>query len=109
MTPTKSTYNDLQKKAIEASARRTEINTSDWTPLVEKQDIVNSPAHYTQGKIEVIDFILDQEMDYLTASAMKYLCRHAHKHKGDGQIEDLRKARWFIEKNIEQKLKEDNL
>ena len=70
-------------------------------------DNVN-PSHYRQGKIEVIDFILDQKMDYLTASAMKYLCRHAHKHAGDGQIDDLRKARWFIEKLIEHKLGEDN-
>ena len=68
-------------------------------------DNVN-PSHYRQGKIEVIDFILDQKMDYLTASSMKYLCRHAHKHAGDGQIDDLRKARWFIEKLIEHKLGE---
>ena len=71
------------------------------------KDKIN-PSHYKQGKIEVIDFILDQQMDYLTASAMKYICRHAHKHgqEGDGQIDDLRKARWFIEKLIEHKLGE---
>ena len=70
-------------------------------------DNVN-PKHYKQGKIEVIDFILDQKLDYLTASAMKYLCRWQHKHdKGsNGQIDDLRKARWFIEKLIEQQLEE---
>ena len=39
-------------------------------------------------------------MDYLTASAMKYLCRHSHKHKGEGQIEDLRKSRFYIDKLI---------
>ena len=68
----------------------------------KNKDIINSPLHYTQGKIEVIDFIIDQKMDYLTASATKYLCRHSHKHKGEGQIDDLRKARFFIEKRIEQ-------
>ena len=74
------------------------------------KDKIN-PNHYQKGKIQVIDFILDQEMDYLTASAMKYICRHNHKHDGDGQIDDLRKARWFIEKLIEHKLKipENNL
>ena len=72
------------------------------------KDIVNSPAHYTKGKIEVIDFIIDQKMDYLTASAIKYLCRHAHKHTGDGQIDDLRKARFFIEKQIEQLMNQDD-
>ena len=69
-----------------------------------------NPSHYRKGKIEVIDFILDQKMDYLTASAMKYICRHNHKHgeDGDGQIDDLRKARWFIEKLIDHKLGERN-
>ena len=69
--------------------------------MVEEPDNIN-PSHYKQGQIEVIDFIIDQRMDYLTASAMKYLCRHLHKHDtGEGKIEDLRKARWFIEKLID--------
>ena len=66
-----------------------------------ESDIVNNPSHYTQGKIEVIDFIIDQDMDYLTASALKYLCRYKHKHVGEGQIEDLRKARFYIDKLID--------
>jgi len=68
-----------------------------------------SPDYYRVGKrIEVIDFIIDQQMDYLTASAVKYLCRWQHKHLGDrgGQIEDLRKARFFIEKQIEEQMKD---
>ena len=72
--------------------------------MSDRPDNVN-PSHYQTGKIEVIDFIIDQNMNYLTASACKYLCRWEHKHKGDGQIEDLRKARFFIEKQIEELLK----
>ena len=67
--------------------------------MAEETDNIN-PSHYKQGEIEVIDFILDQKMDYLAASAIKYLCRYNHKHMGEGQIDDLRKARWFIEKLI---------
>ena len=66
-----------------------------------------NPQHYRQGEIEVIDFILDQKMDYLTASVQKYLSRWRFK---DG-ICDLRKARWFLDKLIEQQLEnseEDN-
>ena len=66
-----------------------------------ENDIVNNPSHYTLGKIEVIDFIIDQNMHYLTASALKYLCRYKHKHVGEGQIEDLRKARFYIDKLID--------
>jgi hypothetical protein len=69
-----------------------------------------NPQHYQQGKIQVIDFILDQKMSYLIASATKYLCRYPHKHKaGEGRLDDLRKARWFIEKQIEEILKEENI
>jgi hypothetical protein len=71
-------------------------------------DSIN-PLHYKQGKIEVIDFILDQEMSYLIASATKYLCRFPHKHVGEGGLDDLRKARWFIEKQIEEILKEEDI
>ena len=68
-----------------------------------------SPDYYKVGKrIEVIDFIIDQKMGYLTASAEKYLCRWQHKHRGNisGQIEDLRKARFFIDKEIEEQMKD---
>ena len=59
-----------------------------------------NPQHYRQGDIEVIDFILDQKMDYLTANVQKYIARWRFK---DG-IEDLRKARWFLDKLIEQQV-----
>lgn len=71
-------------------------------------DSIN-PQHYKQGNIEVIDFILDQKMSYLIASACKYLCRFPHKHVGEGGLDDLRKARWFIEKQIEEILKEEDI
>ena len=57
-----------------------------------------NPPHYKQGKIEVIDFILDQKMDYLTANVQKYLSRWRFK---DG-VCDLKKAKWFLDKLIEQ-------
>jgi len=60
-----------------------------------------NPDYYQQGEIEVIDFILDQKMDYLTASVQKYLARWRFKNG----IDDLRKARWFLDKLIEQQVK----
>ena len=59
-----------------------------------------NPDHYQQGEIEVIDFILDQKMDYLTARVQKYLARWRFKNG----IDDLRKARWFLDKLIEQQV-----
>ena len=59
-----------------------------------------NPDHYQQGEIEVIDFILDQKMDYLTANVQKYIARWRFKNG----IDDLRKARWFLDKLIEQQM-----
>ena len=60
-----------------------------------------NPNHYKQGEIEVIDFIIDQKMDYLTANVQKYIARWRFK---DGLC-DLKKARWFLDKLIEQEEK----
>ena len=36
-------------------------------------DKVNHPSHYTSGKIEVIDFIEDQNFNYHRGNAIKYI------------------------------------
>ena len=65
-------------------------------------DNINSLSHYTQGNIEVIVFILDQKMNYLQGNVVKYVCRYKHKGK---PLEDLKKARWYIDKLIEEETK----
>lgn len=57
-------------------------------------DDIKSPSHYTQGKIEVIDFILDQKFNYCEGNVVKYICRY--KHKGTPE-KDLLKARQYID------------
>ena len=56
-----------------------------------------NPSHYTQGNIQTIDCILDQQMDYMTATITKYISRWRFK---DG-VCDLKKAQWFLNKLIE--------
>ena len=63
-------------------------------------DPINHPAHYTMGKIEVIDFIEDQKLPYHLGNVVKYLCRAAHKGK---ELEDLKKAAWYLDRYIKQK------
>ena len=63
-------------------------------------DPVSHPAHYTSGKIEVIDFIEDQKLPYHLGNAMKYICR-AGKKDPTKTTEDLRKAAWYINRYID--------
>ena len=62
-------------------------------------DSVNHPAHYTQGKIECIDFIADKKLNFARGNAVKYIVRAGLKDPSK-EIEDLRKAIFYIEYEI---------
>lgn len=64
-----------------------------------KADVVNHPSHYTDGKIEVIDFIEDKKLNFHRGNAVKYIAR-AGKKNPEKEIEDLEKARWYIDREI---------
>lgn len=61
---------------------------------------VNHPAHYTDGKIEVIDFIEDKNLGFHLGNAVKYISRAGKKDPAK-TIEDLKKAIWYIERKIQ--------
>ena len=67
---------------------------------------VNHPSHYNNGKIEVIEYIEDQNLGFCLGNAIKYISRAGSKQDFEGQdqttktIEDLRKAIWYIERRI---------
>ena len=67
------------------------------------KDNIN-PDHYKQGKIEVIEFILDQKFNYLEGNVVKYLSRYKFKNG----IEDLNKARWYLDLLTEEYDSENN-
>lgn len=58
---------------------------------------IKKPARYNKrGKLECWDVILDQEMDFLEGNVLKYLWRYKEKNG----IEDLKKARVYLDKLI---------
>ncbi len=63
-------------------------------------DAVNHPAHYTDGKIEVIDFIEDKQLDFCLGNSVKYIAR-AGKKDPSKIIEDLKKAQWYLNRKIQ--------
>jgi hypothetical protein len=62
-------------------------------------DPVSRPAHYTTGKIEVIDFIEDKGLPYHLGNVVKYVCR-AGKKDPTKTVEDLKKAQWYLSRYI---------
>jgi hypothetical protein len=70
----------------------------------KKEDNVNHPSHYTQGAIECIDAIKEATKGLLgieavcTANIIKYVWRWKFKNG----VEDLRKARWYLDRLIDE-------
>jgi hypothetical protein len=62
-----------------------------------KEDLVNSPAHYTAGGIETIDFIEAKNLGYHLGNAVKYISRAGHK---GNTLQDLEKAQWYLTREI---------
>ena len=66
---------------------------------------VTHPSHYTSGKIEVIDFITDQDLDFCLGNVIKYISR-AGKKTEEGKtlfekgLEDLKKAQFYLNYEI---------
>ena len=69
--------------------------------MEKKYDVVKKPKGYNQGNIEVWDFIIDQKLDYLEGNIVKYVCRYKHKNG----LEDLNKAKAYLDKLIKEKIK----
>jgi hypothetical protein len=63
-------------------------------------DNVNHPRHYNAGKIEVIEAIEDWQLGFHLGNAVKYIAR-AGKKDPARTIEDLEKAIWYCQRQIE--------
>ncbi len=93
-------YSKVPKKkevAVEPVAQTIEEPEVKVVEVPKNEDVINHPSHYTRGKIEVIDFIEDQQLPYHLGNVIKYIARAGY--KGD-KLEDLKKARWYLDRYI---------
>ena len=67
-----------------------------------EHDAVNHPSHYTTGGIECIDCIKsalgENFMGFLIGNVIKY----AYRYRNKNGLEDLKKARWYLERAIKE-------
>lgn len=68
-------------------------------------DNINHPGHYTTGSIEVIDFIEDKGLNFNLGNVIKYVVRNGLKRSvgksmQQKALEDLKKARWYLDREI---------
>ena len=85
------------EKQEETYPIREDIPAEFWgKPIVKKHD----PQHYQKGNIQVWDFIADQKLDFFKGNVVKYICRAGSK-SGETELDDLMKAKVYVEKAIE--------
>jgi hypothetical protein len=98
-------------KAISGSARRAVNRALHLAGRKVEQRIapervngnaVDHPAHYNAGSMEVIDAIEGLKLGFHAGNVVKYVARYKHK----GGVEDLKKARWYLERLIENEVNE---
>ena len=71
-----------------------------------ENDNINHPSHYTDGNIEVMDFIEDKQLNFARGNVIKYVSR-AGKKDPNKELEDLKKAMWYLNREIERLSKEE--
>lgn len=95
---------DAEKALIESCRLQEARKGAEEITYGSVKDNVNHPRHYTRGRFEVIDIIesIVESMDLtpveaaLTTQVVKYIARWKNK----GGPEDLKKARWYLERLI---------
>ena len=73
-----------------------DIDTSTVTKQ-DSVDMINHPPHYVGHGIEPIEFIESHNLNFCLGSAIKYIARAPYK---GNELEDLKKAKWFLEREI---------
>lgn len=67
-------------------------------------DSVNKPKHYNFSGLEVITVIEAWGMNYHLGNVLKYIARAGKKND---LLEDLKKAQWYLNREIERVEKEN--
>ena len=78
-----------------------ESETTQPTKSSSKTVTKYDPSHYKRGSIQVWDFIVDQQLDYLAGNCVKYICRAGHKDH-ESELDDWLKVKAYVERKIQQ-------
>lgn len=103
-TPLKKAASESRRKVFNITMPKIEAEVRDVKAALDflgkdwlDRDSVNHPPHYTTGGIETIDFIEAKDLNYRLGNVIKYVSRA---EKKENPLEDLKKARWYLEREI---------
>lgn len=71
----------------------------------EDNDVIDNPKHYTSSQIQPVDAISDWNLNFNLGQVCKYISR-AGKKPGSTYEQDCKKARFYLQREIEKLEKE---
>ena len=74
----------------------------EWVDCKEEEDVVNRPPHYTEHPSGIECIQITEHMGFNLGNAIKYIWRCDLKKDA---IEDLKKAKWYIDREISKREK----
>jgi hypothetical protein len=74
---------------------------------LERMTTKYNPKHYQRGSIQVWDFIVDQQLDFLAGNIIKYICRAGYKDQ-ETEIDDWFKIRAYVNRKIKALTNDEN-
>ena len=78
-----------------------ELEDEFFNTIENKSDMVDSPKHYNAHPSGVECIQVTEHMGFNLGNAIKYIWRCDEKH--DNSIEDLQKAKWYLEREIKRR------
>ena len=74
----------------------------EWVDFKEEVDVVSQPPHYTKHPSGIECIQVTEHMGFNLGNAIKYIWRCDLKQDA---IEDLKKAKWYIDREIDKRVK----
>ena len=78
----------------------------EWVDCKEEEDVVNRPPHYTEHPSGIECIQITEHMGFNLGNAIKYIWRCDLKKDA---IEDLKKAKWYIDREINKRERNNNI
>ena len=95
--PLKNIHHALEERDLPLVDDNTSREELDMLRRPFEKEEVTNPKHYNERKMEPLDYIIANELDFLEGNIIKYITRYTYK----GGVNDLLKARTYLEKLIE--------
>ena len=100
--------NAVEQELMKVERKQSSVKNNCREKTIDEKTIemVDHPKHYqSKHGVEVIDIIEEFGLGFHLGNVIKYVLRAGHK---SNELEDLEKAKWYLERVIDLKKTEDN-